>query len=90
MARNRTIYSNEILMVAPSATGSQYLNDGGAGESLIRQLKRVQNVNYGFSINRTDTYKFGQLARIDSAVLSAPTVSLDFSYYLTDGQTKIC
>lgn len=88
MARNRTIYSNEILMVAPSATGSQYLNDGGAGESLIRQLKRVQNVNYGFSINRTDTYQFGQLARIDSAVLSAPTVSLDFSYYLTDGQNE--
>ena len=88
MARNRTIYSNEILMVAPSATGSQYLNDGGAGESLIRQVKRVQNVNYGFSINRTDTYQFGQLARIDSAVLSAPTVSLDFSYYLTDGQNE--
>ena len=88
MARNRTIYSNEILMVAPSATGSQDLNYGGPGESLIRQLKRVQNVNYAFSINRTDTYQFGQLSRIDSAVLSAPAVSLDFSYYLTDGQNE--
>ena len=88
MARNRTIYSNEILMVAPSATGSQHLNGDAAGESLIRQIKRVQSINYGFSINRTDTYQFGQLSRIDSAVLSAPTVSLDFSYYLTDGQNE--
>ena len=88
MARNRTIYSNEVLMVAPSATGSQHLNGTTIGESLIRQIKRVQSINYGFSIDRTDTYQFGQLSRIDSAVLSAPTVSLDFSYYLTDGQNE--
>ena len=88
MARNRTIYSNEVLMVSPSATGSQHLNGDALGESLIRQVKRVQSINYGFSINRTDTYQFGQLSRIDSAVLSAPTVSLDFSYYLTDGQNE--
>lgn len=88
MARNRTIYANEILMVAPSATGAQDLNNGGPGESLLRQIKRVQSINYGFSINRTDTHQFGQLSRIDSAVLSAPSVSLDFSYYLTDGQNE--
>ena len=88
--RNRTIYANELLMVSPTATGNQYLNGDTDtdGESLIRQIKRVQSINYGFSINRTDTYQFGQLARMGSAVLSAPSVSLDFSYYLTDGKNE--
>ena len=89
--RNRTIYANELLMVSPTATGNQYLNGDTdtEGESLIRQIKRVQSINYGFSINRTDTYQFGQLARMGSAVLNAPTVSLDFSYYLTDGKIEV-
>ena len=89
MARNRIIYQNELLFVSPSATGNQNLNgDDRPGESLLRPIKRVQGINYGFAINRTDTYQYGQLARIDSKVLSSPTVSLDFSYYLTDGQNE--
>lgn len=89
MARNRIIYQNELLFVSPSATGNQNLNgDGQPGESFLRSIKRLQSVNYGFSVNRTDTYQYGQLARIDSKVLTAPTVSLDFSYYLTDGKNE--
>ena len=88
MARNRTIYANEVLMVSPTATGYQFLNGDGVGESLLRQVKRIQNINYGYSIGRTDTYQFGNLARISSVVLQSPTVSLDFSYYLTDGQNE--
>ena len=89
MARNRVIYQNEALFVAPSATGSQYLNgDNVAGESLLRQVKRVQSINYAFNINRTDSYQFGNLARVDSSVVEAPTVSLDFTYYLTDGKNE--
>ena len=90
MARNRTIYSNEILMVSPSATGYQFLNGdkSAAGESLLRQLKRIQNINYGYGISRTPTYQFGTLARISTVVLEAPSVSLDFTYYLTDGKNE--
>ena len=89
MARNRIIYQNELLFVSPSATGNQNLNgDSQPGESFLRSIKRLQSVNYGFSVNRTDTYQYGQLARIDSKVLNAPTVSLDFSYYLTDGKNE--
>ncbi len=89
MARNRVIYQNEALFVAPSATGSQYLNgDNRPGASLLRQVKRVQSINYAFNINRTDSYQFGSLARIDSSVVEAPTVSLDFTYYLTDGKNE--
>ena len=54
----------------------------------IEQIKRVQNANYSFTINRQDVNQFGELARIDSVVLEAPTVSLDFSYYLTDGENE--
>jgi hypothetical protein len=53
--------------------------------SIIKQLKRVQTANYGFTVNRQDVNQFGQLARLDSIVIDSPTVNLDFSYYLTDG-----
>ena len=87
--RNRVIYQNELLMVSPSATGNQKLNgDGRPGESLLRQVKRVQSINYGFAVNRTDAYQYGQLARMGSLPLSPPNVSLDFSYYLTDGKNE--
>ncbi len=62
--------------------------DSGSVGSAARQLKRVQNANYSFTVNRQDVNQFGQLGRIDSVVLEAPTVSLDFSYYLTDGYNE--
>jgi hypothetical protein len=51
----------------------------------IMQLRRVQSANYSFTVNREDVNQFGQLARIDSVSLEPPTVTLDFSYYLTNG-----
>jgi hypothetical protein len=77
MARNRVIYQSEALYV------SKNVNSTGSDEH--RQLTRVQNANYNFSIDRQDVNQFGQLARIDALVLKSPTVSLDFSYYPTDG-----
>lgn len=53
--------------------------------SVIKQLKRIQTVNYGFTVNRQDINQFGHLSRLDSIVIEAPTVNLDFSYYLLDG-----
>lgn len=77
MARNRVIYQSEALFI------SKNVNSTDSGEH--RQLTRVQNANYNFSIDRQDVNQFGQLARIDALVLKSPTVSLDFSYYPTDG-----
>jgi hypothetical protein len=56
--------------------------------SSIEQLKRVQSANYSFTINRQDINQFGHLGRLDSVVLESPTVSLDYSYYLTDGENE--
>lgn len=54
----------------------------------VKQLNRVQSANYSFTINRQDVNQFGQLSRIDSVSIEPPTVSLDFSYYLTNGANE--
>ena len=77
MARNRVIYQSEGLYVSRDASLTGAIDHD--------QLNRVQSANYSFTINRQDVNQFGDLARIDSLVLEPPTVSLDFSYYLTDG-----
>jgi hypothetical protein len=56
--------------------------------TVIDQIKRVQSANYSFTINRQDINQFGHLGRLDSVVLESPTVSLDYSYYLTDGYNE--
>ena len=97
MARNRVIYQSEALFVNHQYTGSKtvdIVNGGIVGESnptqgiksdQFHQIHRVQSANYNFAINRTDINQFGQLARIDTAVIDAPTVGLDFTYLVTNG-----
>lgn len=80
MPRNRVIYQSEGLYVSDTATSTT------SGRHY--QLDRVQSANYNFNIARQDVNQFGELARIDSIVLESPTVSLDFSYYLTDGANE--
>jgi hypothetical protein len=67
-----------------------HVNDNRTGSwgTSVEQLKRVQSANYSFTINRQDVNQFGHLARLDAVVLEAPTVSMDFSYYLTDGENE--
>ena len=75
--------------IAPfsAANNSAAYNTGqlASGDSLLYKLDRVQNCNFNFTINRQDVNELGQLARIDTIVTEAPTVGLDFSYYITDG-----
>lgn len=67
----------------PVSTGSV-----ASGISLLKKMDRIQNCNFNFTINRQDINEFGKLARIDSIVMEAPTVGLDFSYYVTDGYNE--
>jgi hypothetical protein len=80
MARNRVIYQSEALFVSEDASST------AIGDH--EQLERVQSANYSFSISRQDINQYGQLGRIDSLILEAPTVSFDFSYYLSDGYNE--
>lgn len=77
MARNRVIYNSEALIVSEAATST--------GKTKHEQLQRVQSANYSFNITRQDVNQFGQLGRLDSLILEAPSVSVDFSYLLGDG-----
>lgn len=84
MPRNRVIYQSDALFVT---TGT--VNPTGTHASTdIAQLHRVQSANYGFNVSRQDINQFGNLARIDSIILEAPTVNLDFTYYLHDGTNE--
>ena len=77
MARNRVIYQSEALYVSEGIEST--------GSTKHHQLERVQSANYNFTINRQDINQYGQASRLDTIVMDAPTVSLDYSYYLTDG-----
>jgi hypothetical protein len=85
MARNRVIYQSEALFVSD---GTLVPTAAHTGAGKINQLHRVQSANYGFTVNRQDVNQFGQLARIDQISIEAPTVNLDFSYYLTTGNNE--
>ena len=80
MARNRIIYQSEGLYVSREATSTASADHF--------HLSRVQSANYNFNIARQDINQYGELARIDSIVIEAPTVALDFSYYLTNGNQE--
>ena len=84
MPRNRVIYQSEALFVG---TGNIATNATHATGD-IAQLHRVQSANYGFSVSRQNINQFGNLARIDSIIMEAPTVNLDFTYYLHDGTNE--
>ena len=77
MSRNRVIYQSEALFVSKEVNSTRRRDH--------MQLRRVQSANYSFNVTRTDLNQFGQLSRIDSLILEAPTVSADVSYLLGDG-----
>ena len=81
MARNRVIYQSEALYVGTDASLLAAANNN--------QISRTQSANFSYTINRQDINQFGELARIDSVILDPPTVSTDFSYYLTDGFNEL-
>lgn len=80
MSRNRVIYQSEALFASK--------NIDSTGKADHMQLRRVQSANYSFNVSRTDLNQFGQLSRIDSLILEAPTVSADVSYFLGDGYNE--
>ena len=82
MPRNRVIYQSQAV----SVTSDKVSFDADAiTNGSISGLQRIQSANYSFSVGRQDVNQFGQLARIDAVSIDPPTVSLDYSYYLTNG-----
>jgi hypothetical protein len=86
MATDRVIYQSESLYVSKlNGTGAS----SGSGKLIdtddIKEINRVQDMSYNLEVTRTDINEFGQLAALSREVTEPPSVSLDFSYFLTDG-----
>lgn len=68
-----------------AATASYTAAEAVSATGLLYKLDRVQNCNFNFTINRQDINELGKLARLGTIANEPPTVSLDYSYYITDG-----
>lgn len=77
MSRTRVISPSQALYVGPSPASGSHVSG-------VQQIHRVQSVNFDFNISREGVGQLGSLAEIDSVQTSAPEVSLDFSYLVTD------
>ena len=98
----RNSYQNQFLYVAQDAIDPHFGNEVKSDPNnlyrnipyyepngnLVRQLHRIQSINYGFSVEREDVYQFGQLYPIDKLVTQPPQVFLDFEYFLADGYNE--
>ena len=78
---------NNIDSATLAQKTSNYI--GNNTGTLVEQLTRVQSANYSFTVNRQDVNEYGKLARIDAISLEPPTVSLDFTYFITDGRNEL-
>jgi hypothetical protein len=85
MPRNRTIYQSLGLFTGP--TGFSF-SSGNSGVNFLTQLHRVQTFNSSVSLSRSEINQFGQLSAIDRPIVEAPTVPIDFSYYVTNGHNE--
>lgn len=84
MARDRIIYQSESLytsLIKPGGTAAVVHGN-------MKEINRVQDMSYNLEVTRTDINEFGQLAALSREVTEPPTVSLDFSYYLTNGNEE--
>ena len=100
--RNRVDYGSEFLYASFDATGYHFNNQTkqdpdcslrnvshlDCSGNLVRQLHRIQAINYGYSMNHTDVYEYGRQNRIKKIAVESPDVTIDFEYYLADGYNE--
>jgi hypothetical protein len=80
MARNRIIYQSQALYVGEKSNTSD--------DTRNKEIHRVQDVSFNVDVPRVDINEFGQLSQLSREITEPPTVSLDFSYYLTNGTNE--
>lgn len=79
-SRNRIYYQSEGIYVSKDIMSKQKIDH--------YELIRLQESNYGFTMNKTDVNQYGKALRIDHINLDLPTVNFDMSYYLSDGYNE--
>ena len=95
MATIRQIYQIHGLFAGPApATGYHFVNQyakltnsnfgiGSSVHNLIQPILRVQSADYSINANRTEIKQLGYGGTVSRPVLQAPTVNLNFSYFIS-------
>ena len=100
--RPRVIYQTEAIYTSLDATGYHFGNNTakdtgiairnidatGCSGNLVRQLHRIQAVDFDYKINWTNVDQYGQGARLDFMMLTTPDITLSFEYLLADGYNE--
>ncbi len=81
--RNRIIYNNVGLLTGPSPAFQ--VHSGTNGESKLTSLNLVQTSSFDMALNRADVKQIGGTRLAARQAVTQPSVSLGFSYLLTDG-----
>lgn len=84
----RQIYNVLGLAVGPSPSTGYMFSQGNTGVNLLTYLPRVQSVSIDYTIPRVDVNQYGQLDRLDSLIVAAPTATATVDYLLLDGYTE--
>lgn len=98
----RSIYQNEFLYSSFDATGYHFNNKiksdptcslrnldwESCSGNQVRQLHRIQAINYSSSTNLIDINQYGSAAHIGSLSSDTPDVTLDFEYILSEGYNE--
>ena len=74
-----------------SATGSRrrIIYQSEALYAGSTNIQRVQSINYGFTVPRTDVNQYGQLGQIERIITEVPTVNMDFTYHMAGRTNEI-
>jgi len=100
--RNVTRYNNQLLYFCFDAQDYHFNNNqqedpNGLFRNIsfldcngnrVRQLHRVQSIQYSINTNLEKLNQFGHLAYFDAAIASNPDITLDFEYVLSDGYNE--
>lgn len=81
--RNRIIYNNVGLLTGPSPAFQAH--SGVDGDSKLTSLNLVQTSSFDMALNRADVKQIGGTRLAARQAVTQPSVSLGFSYLLTDG-----
>jgi len=83
--RTQVKYGSAGLFVGPTPATGQHFEGGNNGTNNVVQLHRVQSTSDSFDVPLENVNQFGNTAAIDKVSNTAPTPTLDFTYYPTNG-----